>query len=87
MDNLAIITRGFQILRNVMASYLKRELSYKFGNDKWQREGVLNVLYENQKLNLPKDGDCSDLMNSLDVAICLLLLEIHWPKVFKKNYQ
>jgi len=85
MENLAAITKGLQILRDMLAPYIARELSLEFGSNIWWREGVMKVLYDDQKRNLPETGDFAKLTDSLDVYNCLLLFDLHWQYVFKKK--
>lgn len=85
MENSKIISDGFAILRNTLAPYIGRELGLEYGTNIWWREGVMKVLREDQKRNLPTDGDFAKLTDSLDIAMCLLLFDIHWQYVFKKK--
>lgn len=85
MENHAIITKGFSIIRDMLAPYIARELSLTFGSNIWWREGVMKILREEQKRNLPENGDLDMLTGSLDIAACLLLLDLHWQGVFKKK--
>jgi len=86
MKNHAIVTKGFQALRESLAPYIVRELSLEYGSGVWWSEGVLNKLYDHQKRHLPLDGDYATLTDSLDIAMCLVLFaDIHWQGVFKKK--
>jgi len=85
MENLATITKGFQIMRDMLAPYIGRELSLEHGSKLWWREGVINTLYDDQKRDLPQTGDFAELTDSLDIARCLLLFDVHWRDVFKKK--
>ena len=85
MESHATITKGFRILRDMLAPYIGRELSLKHGSNLWWNDGVMNVLYDEQKRNLPESGDFATLTDSLDVYTCLLLFDLHWQKVFKKK--
>lgn len=83
--NLQLVTEGFNKLVNALAPYIAQEFIKTYGNDNWWREGVLNKLFEDQKRNLPLSGDFATLVGSLDVACCLLLLDIQWHEVFRKT--
>jgi predicted AAA+ superfamily ATPase len=45
----------------------------------------MKVLRDDQKRNLPMQGDFAALTDSLDIAICLLLFDLHWQYIFKKK--
>jgi len=85
VNNRNRITDAFQILRDQLAPYIARELSNEFGMNSWWREGVLGVLREEQQRNLPGVGDWGKLVDSLDIACCLLLFDLHWQRVFRKK--
>ena len=72
------------ILREALAPYVARELMAQFKNDWWQ-EGVLDVLYDDQKRNLPYRGDYAELTDAMDVQCCLRLMDIHWKGIFSKK--
>ena len=81
-DNHTFITQGFQILRQAMASYIARKLRAAYGNSWWQT-AVYDKLYDDQKRNLPSRGSDEELANELDIALCLLLLDLYWTQVFR----
>lgn len=86
MENRAIIDKAFTVLRDSLAAYIAQELSPAYGSKIWWREGVINRLYDDQKRNLPLEGDYATLTDSLDIALCLLLFaDVHWTDVFKKK--
>ena len=85
MKNLAIISEGFKTLRRLLAEYIGRELALVYGDNLWWDEGVMNILREEQRRNLPPNGDFLTLTNSLDISNCLLLFELHWQLVFRKK--
>lgn len=81
-DNYQLITRGFQILTEMLAPFVCLQLRGKFGLTWWQ-DGVLDVLYEDQRRDLPKGGEWAALTDSLDAARCLILIDVNWNSVFK----
>lgn len=83
-NNHTQVSQGFRILLGAIAPYIARELASEFG-DNWWTEGVINVLYDDQKRDLPISGEWAKLVDSLDVARCLLLFDLHWQKVFRKK--
>ena len=86
MQNHATVIKGFQILREMLAPYIGRELSIEYGNNDWWSSGVMAVLRDDQKRNLPETGTFAELTDSLDIAICLLLFaDIHWRDIFSRK--
>jgi predicted AAA+ superfamily ATPase len=85
MENSRIVSDGFAILRGTLAPYIGRELVLEFGANNWWRESVMKTLRDEQKRNLPIEGDFATLTDSLDIARCLLLFDLHWQRVFRKN--
>ena len=72
------------ILREALAPYVARELMAIFKDD-WWTGGVLDVLRDDQKRNLPYNGSYSDLTDSMDIQCCLILMDIHWRDIFSKK--
>lgn len=72
------------ILREALAPYVARELMAEY-KDNWWRDGVLGVLYDDQKRNLPYSGDYAELTDSMDVQCCLILMDVHWRDIFSKK--
>ncbi|WP_165173327.1 DUF499 domain-containing protein [Adlercreutzia sp. ZJ242] len=85
MENYVRVAKGFDILTNSLAPYVAREFIIAYGPDHWWQDGVLDKLYEDQKRNLPTSGDFDTLVDSLDIALCLLLADIQWNDVFRKK--
>ena len=86
-SNHELVGRALNVtLREILAPYVADELFANFGKDAWWTEGVLNVLREYQKTDLPTGGNYDELVESLDIHRCLLLIEIHWRKIFSKKH-
>lgn len=85
-NNCDLLNKGFDLLLEALDPYVMRELTQAYGNDFWQ-VGVLNKLYDDQKRNLPASGDYATLADSLDIALCLLLIDINWRDVFRLRLQ
>lgn len=83
-SNHDLLTKGFDRLLEALAPYIIRELIQVYGADFWQA-GVIGKLYDDQKRDLPVSGKPSELAKSLDIAKCLLLIEINWREVFGKK--
>lgn len=83
-SNHDLLTKGFDRLLEALAPYVVGELIRAYGADFWQT-GVMDKLYDDQKRDLPATGKPSELAKSLDIAKCLLLIEINWREVFGKK--
>ena len=83
-NNHAQVSKGFRILLGAFAPYIARELGNELGNNWWDI-AVINTLMGDQKRNLPLSGDWAKLVDSLDIARCLTLFDIHWNKIFRKK--
>lgn len=82
--NYTHVQEGFRFLLESIAPYLARELQNEFGV-RWWDDSVINTLYDDQKRDLPLTGDWATLVDSLDIARCLLLFDLHWQRVFRKK--
>ena len=84
-NNHVHVSQGFRILLGAFAPYVTRELENEFGSN-WWSDGVLDLLYDDQKRDLPNSGDNPKLVGSLDIQICLILFaDVHWQSVFRKK--
>jgi hypothetical protein len=61
-----------------------RELQIEYKSE-WWREGVLNILRDEQRKGLPEKGDWAELVDSLDIMRCLTLIDVHWVNIFKRK--
>lgn len=86
MANYQLITEGFHILRDSMAPFIARELIGYYGEDEWWTEGVYGEFREYQRRDIPKRGTYAELTDSLDIANCLLLIDIHWRDIFSSVF-
>lgn len=84
MKNHEMIGKGFEHLREALVPYVSRELAVMYGEE-WWSEGVLAKLYDRQKENLPSSGSTEELKQSMDVLLCLNLIDIRWNDVFRKK--
>lgn len=78
------VTQGFQFLLQALSPSIARELRGAFGSDWWQA-AVLGKLYDEQKRNLHQSGTDEALAASLDIYLCLLMLDLYWNEVFRKK--
>ena len=87
LSNHELVGRAMNVtLREILAPQIAQELFSNYGKDSWWSEGVLNVLREYQKTDLPTAGNYAELVEALDIQLCLRLLEIHWRKIFSKKH-
>ena len=81
------VQEGFNKLHPVLAAYLGQELCQFCGNDYWWRY-VREKLKEQIALHpgdLPLKGTYSELVDSLDMANCLRLVDYSWGDLFRKK--
>ena len=78
-ENYNLVQKGFQTLHPSMAGYIGREMNSIYHNGWWQE--VLMTLPD-QARDLPDHGDYGELVDSLDVANCLRLIDRKWRDVF-----
>lgn len=78
-ENYELVQKGFQTLHPSMAGYIGREMNSIYHNGWWQE--VLMILPD-QARDLPDHGDYGELVDSLDVANCLRLIDRKWRDVF-----
>lgn len=82
MQNIEQVNKGFFILRPQLSGYIGLELCKEYGNHWWQE--VLMTLSD-QISDLPGKGDYGTLVDSLDIANCLRLIDRKWNDVFRKK--
>lgn len=78
-ENYELVQRGFRILVSAMSGYIGRELSKVYKNDWWNE--VLYTLQDQR--DLPNAGSYGELVDSLDIANCIRLLDRKWNEVFR----
>ena len=62
-NNHMQVSQGFRILLGSFAPYIARELGNEFGTN-WWMDSVMDVLYDDQKRDLPPSGDWAKLVDS-----------------------
>ena len=78
-ENYELVQKGFRILHPIMASFVCSKMKLVYGKNWWDE--VLYVL--NDPKDLPVLGDYNDLVDSLDIANCLRIIDREWNEVFK----
>ena len=79
-ENYELVQKGFRILHPIMAGYIGREMNLVYHNGWWQE--VLTSLSD-QLRDLPDSGTYAELVDSLDIANCLRLIDRQWGTVFR----
>ena len=77
-ENYELIQKGFRILLPHLAGYIGQEMSRVYKTAWWQE--VLIALSD--QYDLPSEGSYGDLLDSLDIANCLRLIDRRWREVF-----
>lgn len=80
-ENFELIQKGFRILLSPLAGYIGREMSSVYHDGWWQE--VLVALSDQH--DLPSKGEYGDLLDSLDIANCLRLIDRRWRDVFSSK--
>ena len=80
-ENVELIQKGFRILLPQLAGYVGQEMSRVYKDGWWQE--VLDALSD--QYDLPESGDYGELVDSLDIANCLRLIERRWRDVFSQK--
>ena len=80
-ENYELVQRGFRILVGSMSSYIGQTLNKIYG-DEWWNELLSTLQYPK---DLPTKGTYDELVDSLDIANCLRIIDWMWGPVFR-NY-
>ena len=78
-ENYELVQRGFRVLVGAMSGYIGQEINRVYRNNWWSE--VLNTLYDQR--DLPVNGDYGTLVDSLDIANCIRLIDRKWNDVFR----
>ena len=79
-DNFDYVQRGFRILVSAMSGFIGKMLNRTYGKGWWEQ--VRQTLYD-QGSDLPLSGSYGELVDSLDVANCIRLLDRRWKDDFR----
>ena len=79
-ENYELVQKGFRILHPIMAGYIGKEMNRVYHGNWWQE--VLTSLSD-QLRDLPDSGTYAELVDSLDIANCLRLIDREWNNVFR----
>jgi len=78
-ENYVLVQKGFRILVGSMSGYIGQIFRKEY-KDRWWNE-ILFLL--NDQRDLPYDGDYSDLVDSLDIANCIRVIDRGWNDLFR----
>ena len=78
------VTEGLDILTGVLAPYVAAELRARYAGEWWD-QGVLRVLWDDQKRGLPPGGADGELTAALDAGRCLILIDEQWNDLFRRK--
>lgn len=84
MDNHIKVSKGFDILNNVLARYIITEFVAAYGTEFWTK-GVMGTLFDDQKRDLPATCTPLEAVKNLDIMRCLLLMDVRFNDVFRKK--
>ena len=78
-ENYELVQRGFRILVSSMSCFIGQELNRTYKSGWWNE--VLDTLYDQR--DLPYSGNYGELIDSLDIANCIRLIDRKWNDVFR----
>ncbi len=78
-ENVELVQKGFSILLNSLSGFIGMEMNKIYGK-KWWDEVMISL---SDQTNLLYNGDYSELVDSLDIANCIRLIDRRWNDVFK----
>jgi hypothetical protein len=78
-ENYEYVQKGLRILQPLLAGFVSMKLNKEYRNNWWQK---VRLTLDDHIDELPVDGEYGDLMDSLDLANCLRLLQRLWREVF-----
>lgn len=78
-DNIELVQKGFRIFLTAMSGFIGQQMSRRYRDNWWDEvKSCLSDQYD-----LPYSGTYSELIDSLDVANCLRIIDRRWFDVFK----
>lgn len=84
MKNFEYVTKCLLILNRELIPYIYMTL-YETYKENWWEEGVIKLLSPSRRKNLPLDGEKEGLLNSLDLLVCLIVLDKNWITIYKNK--
>lgn len=81
-ENYDRINKGFRLLHPMLAGFIGREMRREYKDGWWDE--IRYVL--NNPNDIPVKGEYADLIDSLDIANCLRLIDREWNDVFYRSF-
>lgn len=78
-ENVELVHKGFRLLLSAMSGFIGQEMNKQY-RDEWWNE-ILAALSDQR--DLPWKGEYGELLDSLDIANCIRLIDRKWGDVFK----
>lgn len=78
-ENFEFVQKGLRLLLSPMAGFIGQEMNRVYKNEWWDE--ILSVLQYPR--DLPSRGSYGELLDSLDIANCIRLIDWKWGDVFK----
>ena len=78
-ENYVLVQQGFRILVSSLSGYIGQQLNCVYGANWWNE--ALSALSD--QYNLPTSGSYGDLVDCLDIANCIRLIDRRWNEVFR----
>ncbi len=94
VTNEELVASGLRLFRTPLSRFVCEALLKEFG-DTWWTDGVLETLVHDRMptvddvrrfRKLPADGTIEECADAMDMAVCLVLLTKHWPRVFRQMF-
>lgn len=80
-ENYVLVQKGFRILVGSMSGYIGQVFNRKYGSRWWNE--ILYLLGDQR--DLPYDGSYSELVDSLDIANCIRIIDRGWNDLFREE--
>ncbi len=80
-ENYELVQKGFRVFHPNIAGYIGLELNRAYHSNWWDE--VLDTL--NDQRDLPSTGSYEQLIDSLDIANCLRIIDRKWNEIFKEK--
>ena len=78
-ENFLLVQRGFRVLVASMSEYIGMTMVRRYGDNWWNE--VLSILCDQR--DLPAGGNYGELVDSLDIANCIRLLDRKWNDLYR----